>query len=492
MRKFFIIPIVLVAIVITLVALRSPGPAAPFPRLVILYATCSLNKNYLEPYNRSIQYTPNFKAFGKESIVFTKYETEVGCSGPAYASLFTGSHVYRHGVYYQPKKLEDKNYLIAEAFRDNGYDTFFWNTHPIASAQYNYAQGIKPGHLIHRSPQDGKTLTMRDGDFRLIMARLKLQPSYKAFVQISFTMTHAPYYRNSNVAATEKFCSQYPRECEQVSKEDLVHYSQLFEQNHADLQTHFDRTTKALNLNPEAVAKLAKTMEIFYKSSVNLLDKSFGGTMKVLQKDGMLDQSLIVFTSDHGEVLYREGSETKWGHCSTDPEVLNPPLMIRIGNGRYKSYLYSSVASSIDVFPTLAGLTGLKFSSQPRLEGNNLSNELFQGKSNSEAIAYSCMSLRHPSISRDDASTLTVLARSDDSFYKLIPSRDGSSKMELLQWQNEELKEASFDPTTQLNARIDQEVRNYRNLLIAGYSPPEPDPKWAEERERLRSLGYIK
>ncbi len=53
---------------------------APVPRLVLLYATCTVNKNYLQPYNEA-RSTPSLAAFAKKSAVFTNHQTESGVLG---------------------------------------------------------------------------------------------------------------------------------------------------------------------------------------------------------------------------------------------------------------------------------------------------------------------------------------------------------------------------------------------------------------------------
>src|SRR5262245_17996968 len=69
---------------------RGPGGSAK-PRLVVLYAPCSLRCGSLEPYDSSIPFTPSLVAFAKDSVVYEKHDTEKPESGIAYASLFTGS-----------------------------------------------------------------------------------------------------------------------------------------------------------------------------------------------------------------------------------------------------------------------------------------------------------------------------------------------------------------------------------------------------------------
>jgi len=59
------------------------------PRLVVLYATCSLNKDFLSPYNAEIRFTPHLDKIKDRSLVFLRHQTEAGQSGPSFASITT-------------------------------------------------------------------------------------------------------------------------------------------------------------------------------------------------------------------------------------------------------------------------------------------------------------------------------------------------------------------------------------------------------------------
>ena len=60
------------------------------PRLVLLFAACSVNKFCLSPYNQNVSYTPAIARLASEGMVFTKHQTESGQSGTSYASIFSG------------------------------------------------------------------------------------------------------------------------------------------------------------------------------------------------------------------------------------------------------------------------------------------------------------------------------------------------------------------------------------------------------------------
>src|SRR6185295_15578310 len=123
------------------------GVDRPLPRLVVLFAPCTVNRSYLSPYNPQIRYTPNLDRFARAGVTFTKHQTEEGQSGVAYAALFSGNQAMRHGIYSHPTRLQDCAYLITEAFRDAGYDVFFWADQIIASPKLNYVQGVDPAKV---------------------------------------------------------------------------------------------------------------------------------------------------------------------------------------------------------------------------------------------------------------------------------------------------------------------------------------------------------
>jgi hypothetical protein len=76
--------------------------APPEPRLVLLYAPCTVNREYLSPYDPAVDFTPALEAFSRDATVFERNTTESGQSGIAYASLFTGLQAPDHGVWRNP------------------------------------------------------------------------------------------------------------------------------------------------------------------------------------------------------------------------------------------------------------------------------------------------------------------------------------------------------------------------------------------------------
>jgi arylsulfatase A-like enzyme len=335
-------------------------PASPAPRLVVLYATCTLNKDYLSPYNATVDYTPHLASLARDGRVFMKHHTESGISGVAYAALLSGQHATRHGVFTHPRRLSDAVYLVTEAFADAGYETFFWADHPMATPEFNYGQGVPASNLFwtkrrRRKPAQERFLKATDPRLARILERLMSDPTYRAFLLTNFTVTHGPY-RPDHLAT---FCSQYPEECESVTADDAERYAALFRQHYVGWVVAYEETRESLGLSADDTAQLVRVVELLYKANVHYLDTQLGALIERIDAAGLLDQSLIAFTADHGEVLYRENAPFKWTHGGTlAPEVLEVPLIVR--GGGVQPGLYDRVTRSVDVFPTLAGLAEIE------------------------------------------------------------------------------------------------------------------------------------
>jgi arylsulfatase A-like enzyme len=486
---------VLAGCAIGLTACAAPkGEAPEQPRLVILYATCTVNRDYLAPYNDAVAFTPNLQQFAAESVVFTTHHTESGQSGTAYASIFTGLQADQHGIHRHPTRLGDELYLIAEAYADHGYETFFWNRHPMASPGLNFGQGVAAENTFD------DFLRADSPELARILRRLREDASYKAFVMTNFTVTHAPYgFEHLNA-----FAINYPAETNGISNEALNLYNAVYRQYDHELQWDFAEFVAREKLTQDDIRNLAASIELLYKSNVNLLDRHFGELVGAVAKSGALDRSLIVFTADHGETLYRDNALFHWGHGGQlAPEVLLVPLMIRAPG--LAPAVYDSVTRSIDLFPTMLGLSGLTLATERAVEGNDLSQAL-RGQTPAPTLAaYSHTSVPHPQILQSlegtllhryypgpDGSLTWVSVRDGEFVYKLRNLDGARWGVEVFDAENDpEERNNLYDPGNSRHADMVQRLEQYKSRLVeSDRSDARPLPP--EEIEALRTLGYIR
>jgi membrane-anchored protein YejM (alkaline phosphatase superfamily) len=96
----------------------------------------------------------------------------------------------------------------------------------------------------------------------------------------------------------------------------------------------------------------------YYSSKLKAIDACFGEFIAYLKSHKLYDDSIIVFTSDHGDYL---GEGGRWGHgYYINPEAIRIPLMIRVPPRLLKGKVWSTkeVAFSADVTPSIYYLLG--------------------------------------------------------------------------------------------------------------------------------------
>jgi arylsulfatase A-like enzyme len=121
-----------------------------------------------------------------------------------------------------------------------------------------------------------------------------------------------------------------------------------------------------------------------YYANVTYLDDNVGKLLNALDKLGIAENTVTVYTSDHGENLFDHGLEQK--HCfyesaSAIPLIIRRPGKIEGGQRR------NNLANLIDLFPTLAGMTGIKVPDS--LEGRSLIPALEGVPDDSKTATYS-------------------------------------------------------------------------------------------------------
>ena len=483
-------------------------PTIPQPRLVVLYATCTLNKDFIQPYDENVPYTPALRKFSEDSIVFRRHTTEAGVSGIAYASLFSGSHADAHRVYQHPRVLDDELYLISEAFGDAGYDVHYWQGHKMATAELNYVQGVPRENIRKIDELKSVREGLFDGDENLmgVLRRLKEDPDYKALLLVAFTVTHAAYNRQVFADEVDNFARRHPALMDAAKFEDTEELLAIYEENRLALQWNYPEAVKELGLTGRQQRRMARILELYYRTDCGLLDVLFGRFMATLRKEGLYDDALIALTADHGELLTRKNALFHWGHgLQLAPEVVNVPLLLHPPGGTIPTGDFEAVTRSIDVYPTLAGLCNVELPEETQIQGFDLSDALLGREEPPELLGLSHTKVLNPPLMelfegwshvqryypRSDPELMWVSARRGDLFHKIRHLGDGHWAREVYDLSNDMGEETNlYDPTDPNQDQVFQYLESYKLRLVNNYADQGLDR--AQIEESMRGLGYIK
>ncbi|MDF7824620.1 sulfatase [Pontiellaceae bacterium B12227] len=118
--------------------------------------------------------------------------------------------------------------------------------------------------------------------------------------------------------------------------------------------------------------ELAKKRVPFYFANVTGVDKQLGRVFQALEESGEADNTIVVFTADHGEMM---GSHNKFGKLVIYEEAFCVPFLIKVP-GKTKGTLEDLMITPPDIMPTVLGMLGLKSRIPSTVEGTNWSREI--------------------------------------------------------------------------------------------------------------------
>ncbi|MCK5464256.1 MAG: sulfatase-like hydrolase/transferase, partial [Bacteroidales bacterium] len=105
----------------------------------------------------------------------------------------------------------------------------------------------------------------------------------------------------------------------------------------------------------------------YYFANVSAVDHFIGKVLDHLDELGLTENTIIVFSSDHGEML---GSHGKRGKNIPEIEAFNIPFIIKWGD-RFRHRVEDLILSVPDVMPTLLGLAGIEDKIPVEVQGKN-------------------------------------------------------------------------------------------------------------------------
>jgi len=463
--------------------------------LIVLYLTCSLNADYLQPYTPSVTYTPHLQKFAADALTFQNHYTESGHSGTAYSSILTGSQADVHGVYYHPYPIKPGIEILPQVLESQGFAAHYRFTHAIAHA------------LIRPFTQDVPAAELKPP--YALLTELQRDPGMRAVITAAFSVTHAPY--DSNHLA--QFIETYPHESHAIagfSPSRIEHLQQLYRE-HRDIYSYGSQDQlDALGLDPQTAADLDALLDVLYKSRVHVLDIMFGSLVDAIERQGLRDDTLFIFTSDHGEVTGRRNALFRWTHgAQLAPEVLRVPLMIRAPRSvGLKSGDYTGITRSMDLFPTVLDLVGHDPAGYDQVRGANLGPHVRVGGEEAELSAQFHTTLLAPPLieiskawhrysrffpDQSFERTTWVGLRRGEWVFKWRPDGAGGMVYEAFDHsQDPDETTNRYSAADPRHQRAAEELRAYRERLGDNRARMMGrDLELEEATELLRSLGYV-
>lgn len=306
--------------------------------------------------------TPNLDRFAAESVNCVNAISSCPVCTPARASLLTGLRPDRHGLFVNDAPLDPDLPSFGKHFADAGYDTaYIGKWHVDGHGRFNYIpperrrgfQYFKALECTHNYPHSRyyanddperrywegyDALAQTDDLIGWLRGRETTDRPFCAV--LSWGPPHNPYH-----TAPEEYRSHYEAE----------------------------RLTPRGNV-PDFLKGGSQRILSGYYAHCEALDAAFGKLMETIDSLGGRDQTVVVFTSDHGDMLCSHGLNEKqgpWDEALRIPYLIRAPWALPAGSSN-ETFLEFG-----DSWPTIASLCGIPV--QDPIQARDLSEHLANG-----------------------------------------------------------------------------------------------------------------
>ncbi len=364
----------------------------PAKKLNVLFIISDdLTTTAVSSYENKASKTPNIDKLAAEGVRYTRGYCQYPVCGPSRASFMTGYYPHAtttFGYVSGRENIGPDRKTWSQLFKDNGYftarvgkiyhmgitdhmlgrngedDEASWNERYNSIGLEWKAPG--EGELVQGNP-DG-TLPIRDGNVMTIVKAdgddlvhsdgktaqkaselIRKHKDEPFFLAVGFFRPHVPF------VAPKPYFEPYP-------------YNKVImpEKVEGDWD---DIPERGINYVTSINAQMNETQEkkavAAYYACVAYMDTQVGKVLNTLKEEGLEDNTIVVFTADHG---YHLGEHSFWMKVGLHEESVRVPLIIKVPGK--KPAVCNSFVELLDMYPTVAELAGLQFSKH--LQGKSL------------------------------------------------------------------------------------------------------------------------
>ncbi len=359
--------------------LASAASAADAKRPNVLFLMSDDLNNLLGCYGDPLAKTPNIDRLAARGVRFERAYCAFPLCGPSRNSLLTGLYPNSNGILTNGQIFRQsipKQISMPQAFRLAGYfaarigKLYHYNV-PMSIGTNGHDDpgswelelnpagvdrleeqpkifSLLPGNFggtlsWYASPKSDEhhTDALMADDAVWVLERCAKRSDRPFFLGVGFFRPHTPY------VSPKSYFDRYPEQDMPVVpgvKEDQADIPP------AALASYKQEQDKLTD-------ELRRQCRQAYYASISFMDAQLGRVLDALDRLGLAENTIIVFTSDHG---YHMGEHGLWQKQSLFEESARVPLLIVAPGMAEKGAVAKSPVSLVDLFPTLAELCGVK------------------------------------------------------------------------------------------------------------------------------------
>ena len=465
---------------------RSRGRYDPgAPRGVVMILLDTLRRDHLDAYGYQRSTAPTVSRIAEEGTLFSDAIAQGAWTKVSVPSMLSSTYPSSNGIFELNHKLPASADTMAEAFREAGYATWAGSASGFSGKGTNLHQGVE---VLHESGSIRKPDRANSAkSARVIVDRLL--PWLDAHHDVPFFVffhaldPHSPYepYRPYDTL----WGAPDGKEAHEARVDKVRPFikSGFMKPMGLPLVGELEEA----GVDPEEFVRHELD---WYDGSIRAADVEIRRILEKLENLGIADETLIVFSSDHGEEFLDHG-----GHFHEENvygEMINVPLILRWPGVVPEGHVIDETVQMLDVAPTVLELA--KIAKPDSMQGESLVPLFTTPERWSARPAVSEWTRRTDQRDEEMVDAFSIIVDG----YKLIHNverPDGFPEYELYDHRQDPLDQndiASENP--EIVERLSKQLDDWHAWALANKLPTDAEASEgidAAELERLRSLGYV-
>ena len=319
--------------------------------------------------------TPNLDSFAGQSVIFENAIATLPVCAPWRASFLTGQYPLTHGVFYNDKPLPNEALTLAEIFKEEGYQTGYigkWHLNGHQRGEDPFSGRDKPVPVDRRQGFDFWKVREVSHNYNnsFYFDETNEKHTWQGYDVFPQTDSAISYISKNKANPFVLMLSYGPPHDPYFSAPEV--FQKLYDPDQLTLRPNV----------PEEFQDSARKVLAGYYAHATAIDHAFGKLIRSLDSLGISDQTLVLFTSEHGDMLMSKGvlkKQRPWDESIKVPMLIRYPAKLGEASRRIQNPI-----GTPDLLPTLLGLSGIKIPDS--IEGTDFSKDLIsKNEPNSEA-----------------------------------------------------------------------------------------------------------
>jgi arylsulfatase A-like enzyme len=330
---------------------------------VLLVSIDTLRADHLSAYGYPRETSPNLDALAREGVLFVDATSHSTWTLPAHVSMLTGLDPGAHGVLAREHRIQPYHHTLAERLRAAGYTTSAWvgtRDWGFVGSVYGFDAGFdRFMHFPHpKRFRSSWLLRTFDEDW---LWRVE-QGVGNARDEVTSVINWIAIERDAPFFAFVHFYDVHSKSTE-LPYEAPPPFRELFCEGDVDAVDLCDDGVCATDRLLDIARGWKKPLDreelewarCLYDGGIAFVDHEVGRLLDAIEDFGMLDDTVVIVTSDHGEAFFEHDYPL---HSSLHHEITRIPLIIR-AKGAIAGKRANGVVRQSDLLPTILELAGV-------------------------------------------------------------------------------------------------------------------------------------